>query len=79
MGVAPARGVEPDAGPADTGLGAAWTTVHLRHEQRAAELLGIPYQSYTQGGLFPIAYTAGTDFRLAARRPLSEVMHWDHW
>ena len=45
------------------GLGAAWTTVHLRHEQRAAELLGIPYQSYTQGGLFPIAYTAGTDFR----------------
>jgi nitroreductase len=61
------------------GLGAAWTTVHLRHERRAAELLGIPYQSYTQGGLFPIAYTAGTNFRPAGRRPLSEVTHWETW
>jgi nitroreductase len=61
------------------GLGAAWTSVHLRHERRTAELLGIPYESYTQGGLFPIAYTKGTDFRPAARRPLAEVIHWDSW
>jgi nitroreductase len=61
------------------GLGAAWTTVHLRHERRAAELLGIPYDSYTQGGLFPIAYTAGSGFRPASRRPLSEITHWDKW
>lgn len=61
------------------GLGAAWTTVSLRHERAVAEVLGIPYDDYTQGGLFPIAYTVGTDFRAAARRPLSEIVHWDHW
>jgi nitroreductase len=61
------------------GLGAAWTSVHLRHEGRAAEVLGIPYESYTQGGLFPIAYTVGTDFRPAPRRPLSEIVHWETW
>jgi nitroreductase len=61
------------------GLGAGWTTVHLRHEREAAEVLGIPYDSYTQGGLFPIAYTKGTEFRPAARRPLEEIVHWEHW
>ena len=61
------------------GLGAAWTTVHLRHEREAAELLGIPYDDYTQGGLFPIAHTKGTSFRPAARRPLTEVVHWERW
>jgi nitroreductase len=61
------------------GLGAAWTSVHLRHERRAAEVLGIPYDSYTQGGLFPIAHTIGTDFRPAPRRPLSEIIHWERW
>jgi nitroreductase len=61
------------------GLGAAWTSVHLRHERAAAEVLGIPYDRYTQGGLFPIAYTIGTDFRPAPRRPLSEIIHWERW
>ncbi len=61
------------------GLGAGWTTVLLRHERQAAELLGIPYELYTQGGLFPIAYTKGTEFHRAARRPLAEVVHWEHW
>ena len=61
------------------GLGAAWTSVSLRQERAVAELLGIPYDDYTQGGLFPIAYTKGTDFRPAARRPLDEIVHWDRW
>ena len=61
------------------GLGAAWTTISLRHERDVAELLGIPYDEYTQGGLFPIAYTVGTEFKPAARRPLSEIVHWDRW
>ena len=61
------------------GLGAAWTSVLLRYEREAAELLGIPYEEYTQGGLFPIAYTVGTDFKPAPRRPLSEIIHWNEW
>jgi nitroreductase len=61
------------------GLGAAWTSILLRYEREAADLLGVPHGQYTLGGLFPIAYTVGTDFRPAARRPLQEVIRWDHW
>jgi nitroreductase len=63
------------------GLGSAWTTLHLvgDGEKQAAELLGIPYDKYSQGGLFPIAYTKGTDFRPAKRRPADQVAHWDSW
>jgi len=63
------------------GLGSCWTTLHLvgDGEQRAAEILGIPYQKYAQGGLFPIAYTKGTDFRPAKRLPVDEIVHWDSW
>jgi nitroreductase len=58
------------------GLGSAWTTIHLHQEAAMAELLGIPEQ-YTQVGLFPVAYTIGTDFAPAARRPLSVVASWN--
>ncbi len=58
------------------GLGSAWTTIHLHQEAQMAELLGVPEQ-YTQVGLFPVAYTIGTDFGLAARRPLREVASWN--
>ena len=55
------------------GLGAAWTTISLRHERAVAELLGIPYDEYTQGGLVPIAYTLGTDFSPNAGGPTRTV------
>ena len=61
------------------GLGSAWTTLHLPKEREVAELLGIPYESVTQAGLFPIAYTKGTDFKVASRLPGSAVSHWDTW
>lgn len=62
-------------------MGSAWTTIHLigDGEKEAAEILGIPYDKVSQGGLFPIAYTIGTDFKPAKREPLSKVMHWDKW
>lgn len=63
------------------GLGSAWTTLHLLGdgEKRAADLLGIPFDRYSQGGLFPIGYTLGTDFRPAKRLPAEQLTHWDRW
>ena len=48
-------------------------------ERQAADLLGIPFDDYTQAGLFPIAYTKGTDFKLAKRLPAEQLTHWDSW
>ena len=64
----------------ERGLGTAWTTIHLMYDgqQRAAELLGLP-DDVTQAGLFPIAYTVGTDFKPAQRLPLEPIMHWNEW
>ena len=63
------------------GLGSAWTTLHLigDGEKQAAEILGIPFDRYAQGGLFPIAYTKGTDFKKARRLPAEQFAHWDTW
>ncbi len=63
------------------GLGSCWTTLHLLGdgERQAAEVLGIPFEKYSQGGLFPIAYTKGTDFRPAKRLPAAQLTHWDSW
>ncbi|ORA22327.1 nitroreductase family protein [Mycobacterium aquaticum] len=63
------------------GLGSAWTTLHLLGdgEKQAAEILGIPFDKYAQAGLFPIAYTKGTDFKPAKRLPAEQLTHWDTW
>lgn len=58
------------------GLGSAWTTAHLNRERDMAALLEIPTE-HTQAGLFPVAYTLGTDFKPAWRRPVSEVLCWN--
>ncbi|MBX7433125.1 nitroreductase family protein [Mycobacterium sp. Y57] len=63
------------------GLGSCWTTLHLfgNGEKAAAELLGVPYDEYSQVGLFPIAYTKGTDFTPARRLAPEQVTHWNGW
>ena len=63
------------------GLGSAWTTLHLvgKGEKLAADVLGIPFDEYRQGGLFPIAYTKGTDFKRAKRLPAEQFTHWNSW
>lgn len=61
------------------GIGSAWTTLHLMHEKEIAELLGIPYEEYTQVALIPLAYTKGTDFKPAYRPPVETVMHVNEW
>ena len=61
------------------GLGSIWATVTSRREKEIAELLGIPYEDYTQVGFFPVAYTIGTDFRRAWRKPVSEVLTYNRF
>ena len=60
------------------GLGTALTTIHLGLAEEAAELLGIP-DDVTQTALLPVAYTLGTDFRPATRRPPEHITYWDTW
>jgi nitroreductase len=60
------------------GLGSCLTCAHLRHADEVAAALGIP-ENYTQVALLPVAYTLGTDFRPARRRPVEEVVHLDRW
>lgn len=60
------------------GLGTAWTTLHLNHEQEVADILGLP-SNLRQAALIPTAYTIGTDFKPAPRQPIDEVLHVDRW
>ena len=60
------------------GLGTALTTLHLIHEQEAAEILGIP-DDVLQVALLPVAYTLGTDFKRAKRPPVANITHWNEW
>ena len=61
------------------GLGTCWTTFHLMQEEKAAEILGIPYREVTQVALIPVAYSIGTDFKPGTRKPLDSMVHWDSW
>ncbi len=63
----------------ERGLGTSWTTLHLMHEQEAADVLGIPFDEVTQCALITIGYTKGTDFKPAKRPPMDSVTHWNGW
>jgi nitroreductase len=60
------------------GLGSAWTTLHLNYEREIGDLLAIP-ATVTQVALLPVAYTLGTEFAVASRRPAREVTYIDSW
>ena len=60
------------------GLGTVLTTLHLAHSDEVSALLGIPH-NVLQVGLLPVAYTVGTEFKLARRRPAETITHWDSW
>ncbi len=60
------------------GLGSCLTTLHLRHAQEAAALLGIP-DGILQVALLPVAYTLGTEFKSASRPSVDTIVHWDTW
>jgi hypothetical protein len=44
-----------------------------------AQILSMPYENVTQAALIPIAYTKGTDFKPAPRKPMDDVVHIDTW
>lgn len=62
----------------ERGLGTCWTTLHLVHEKKIADLLGIP-DTVAQVALIPVAHAKGTDFRPAPRKPLEGILHIDTW
>jgi nitroreductase len=59
------------------GLGSAWTTFHLYHEEKVAEILGIP-PTVTQIALLPVAFYTGDSFTPAPRRPAHEITFANH-
>lgn len=61
------------------GLGTAWTTLHLFHEEEVAEVLDIPFEDVTQVAMIPVAHTLGTDFRPGARGDMDAVVRWEGW
>ena len=60
------------------GLGTVLTTLHLDYAKDVSDLLGIP-DNVLQVGLLPVAYTVGTEFKLAKRVPLKNIVHFDTW
>jgi nitroreductase len=63
----------------ERGLGSCWTTLHLGDEKLVAERFGVPYEQFTQAGLFPVAHTIGTEFKLAKRPPAETFIRWNSW
>jgi nitroreductase/ketosteroid isomerase-like protein len=61
------------------GLGSAWTTLTLFKEREMADLLGIPFDEWMQVGLFPIAYTKGTEFAVTPREPAVHFLRWNDY
>jgi hypothetical protein len=49
----------------------------LEYEREAADVLGIPFDRYTQAGLTPVAYYTGDSFKPAPRLPVESLVHWD--
>lgn len=60
------------------GLGTCFTTLHLYHAKEIADLLGIP-SDVVQITLLPVAYTIGTNFKVAARKPVGTVSYLNTW
>jgi nitroreductase len=60
------------------GVGAAWTTIVLKHEAEIAALLGIP-ANLTPAACLPVAYFTGDDFKPAKRTPARERTYWNKW
>ncbi len=63
----------------DRGIVGSWTTLHLKYEREVADLLGIPYEKYTQAALLALGFSTGGEFQPAQRLPVDGIVHWDKW
>jgi nitroreductase len=63
----------------DRGVVGSWTTLHLRYEREVADLLGIPYERFTQAALLAMGLSTGGEFHPAKRVPLDGIVHWEQW
>jgi nitroreductase len=60
------------------GLGTAWVTAALQDEAKVKAILGIP-EHMTEIVLLPVAWTKGTEFRRAPRRPARAITYFDRF
>jgi len=60
------------------GLGSTWTTLLNASVDELADILAIP-DGVTTIVTFPIAYTKGTEFKPAPRRPAEQITYFDRW
>lgn len=60
------------------GLGATWTTLHLAHADRVAEILELP-SDFTQAVMLAVGYYTGDSFKPASRLPVSSYVHHNAW
>src|SRR3954451_1337936 len=60
------------------GLGTTWVTAALQDEARVKETLGIP-DNTTEIVLLPVAWTKGTEFKRAPRRPARTIAYFDRF
>jgi nitroreductase len=60
------------------GMGTTWVTAALQDEAKVKEILHIP-EHMTEIVLFPVAFTKGTEFSRAPRRPAREITYFDRF
>jgi len=60
------------------GLGTCWSNMHSYFSDEADEIIGLP-DGVTQIACILTAYSLGTEFKAATRRPLDDIVHWDRW
>ncbi|HEX3488091.1 MAG TPA: nitroreductase family protein [Streptosporangiaceae bacterium] len=60
------------------GIGATLTTLYAGHEDDVRELLGLPDDALTMA-LVPLGYPVRGRWKQPSRRPLDEVVRWNHW
>ena len=60
------------------GLGSVLTTAHQLRQGDVAEILGLPLDWF-QVALIPVAFATGGGFRPSPRKPVDEVIVWNHY